>query len=131
MFGDLEGFFDPFWMNDCVALSTKVELVQSQEIGKLLHMQLVHLHHGALKIMQQISTRLSKGKLEQVDTCKGCTLRKYTKCSFHDRDSRVEAILEQVHIDVRGPLSTASTVKQRYYVIFIDNYSCKCWIYFM
>ena len=81
--------------------------------------------------MQQISTRLPKGKLEQVDTCKGCTLGKYTKSSFHDRDSRAEAILERVPTDVCVPLLTASTVKQRYYVIFIDDYSRKCWIYFM
>ena len=89
------------------------------------------MHHGALKIMQQISTGLPKGKLEQVDTCKGCTLGKYTKSSFHDQDSRAEAILERVHIDLCQPFSMESTVKQRYYVIFIDDYSRKCWIYFM
>jgi len=81
--------------------------------------------------MQQISTGLPKGKLEQVDTCKGCTLGKYAKSRFHNRDSRAEAILERVHTDVCGPFSTASTAKQRYYVIFIDDFSRKCWIVFM
>ena len=71
-------------VDDCATLSTKVELVQSQDIGELWHRQLGHLHHGALKIMQQISIGLPKGKLEQVDTCKGCTFGKYTKSSFHD-----------------------------------------------
>jgi len=74
-------------VDDCAALSTKEELVQSQDIGELWHRWLGHLHHGALKITQQISTGLPKGKLEQVDTCKGYTLGKYTKPSFHDRDS--------------------------------------------
>ena len=55
-------------VDDYAALSTKVELVQSQDIDELWHRWLGHFHHGALKIMQQISTRLPKGKLEQVDT---------------------------------------------------------------
>eukprot|EP00253_Pinus_taeda_P029115 PITA_29115 len=55
-------------VGDCSALSSKVELMQIQDIGKLWRRRLGHLHHGALKIMQQISTRLPKGKLEQVDT---------------------------------------------------------------
>ena len=69
--------------------------------------------------------------LEQVDTCKGCTFGKYTKPSFHDRDSRVEPILERVHSDVCRPFSTTSMAKHRYYVIFVDDYSRKCWIFFM
>lgn len=60
-------------VDDYAALSMKAELVQSQDIGELWHMQLGHMHHGTLKIMQQISTGLPKGKIEQVDTCKGCT----------------------------------------------------------
>eukprot|EP00253_Pinus_taeda_P014978 PITA_14978 len=71
-------------VDDCAVLSSKAELVQSQDIGELWHRWLGHLHHGALKIMQQISTRLPKGKLEQVDTCKGCALGNYAKSSFHD-----------------------------------------------
>jgi len=118
-------------VDDCAALSTKVELVQIQDIEDLWHRWLGHLHHGALKIMQQISTGLPKGKLEQVDTCKGCTLGKYTRSSFHDRDIRAGAILEQVHTDVCGPFLMPSTMKQRYHVIFIDDYYRKCWIYFM
>ena len=69
--------------------------------------------------------------IEQVDTCKGCALGKYTKSSFHERDSRVEDILERVHLDVCGPFSTASMAKHRYYVIFSDDYSRKCQIFFI
>eukprot|EP00253_Pinus_taeda_P006173 PITA_06173 len=61
-------------VDDCAALISKAEMVQSQDVGELWHKILGHLHHGALKIMQHISTRLPKGKLEQKDTCKGCTL---------------------------------------------------------
>ena len=56
---------------------------------------------------------------------------KYTKSSFGDRDSRGESILERVHSDVCGPFSTVSAAKQRYYVIFVDDYSHKCLTFFM
>eukprot|EP00253_Pinus_taeda_P035315 PITA_35315 len=44
----------------CVALSSKVEVVHGQDISELWHRRLGHLHHGAFKIMQQISTGLPK-----------------------------------------------------------------------
>eukprot|EP00253_Pinus_taeda_P036139 PITA_36139 len=52
-------------VDDCATLSTKAKLVQSHDIGELWHRWLGHLHHGTLKIMQHISTGLTKGKLEQ------------------------------------------------------------------
>ena len=76
------------------------EKMQSHDVGELWHKILCHFHHGALKIMQHITTRLPKGAHEQQDTCKGCTFGKYTKTSFHDRDNKAHAVLERIHSDV-------------------------------
>ena len=53
------------------------------------------------------------------------------KTTFHEKDSRATTILERIHTDMCGPFSVASTTKHRYYVIFVDEFSCKCWIFFM
>jgi len=81
----------------CVTLSMKEEKVQISDISELWHRMLGHLHHGTLKIVQKIYIGLPKGTLEQVDTSKGCTLVKYAKASFHDKDKRAHVILDQVH----------------------------------
>ena len=52
------------------------------------------------------------------------------KTTFH-KDSHALTILERNHTDVCGPFSVASTEKHRYYVIFVDEFSRKCWIFFM
>ena len=53
------------------------------------------------------------------------------KATFHENDSRATTILERIHTDVCGPFSVASIAKHRYYVIFVDDFSRKCWIFFM
>ena len=53
------------------------------------------------------------------------------KATFHKKDSRTTMILERIHTDVCGPFSVDSTAKHRYYVIFADDFSRKCWIFFM
>ena len=40
-------------------------------------------------------------------------------------------ILERFHLDVCGPFLIASTKKHKYYVIFVDYFSRKCWIFFL
>ena len=53
------------------------------------------------------------------------------KSTFHEKDSRAMTILERIHTDVCGTFSVASTTKHKYYVIFVDDFSRKCWIFFM
>ena len=63
--------------------------------------------------------------------CKGCTLGKYAKTSYPNRDHKAKDILEPIHSDVCGPFSSPSLRGFRYYVIFIDDHSRKTWIFFM
>ena len=56
---------------------------------------------------------------------------KFVKATFHEKDSCAKMILERIHIDMCGTFSVASIAKHRYYVIFVDDFSRKCWIFFM
>ena len=56
---------------------------------------------------------------------------KFAKTTFHEKENRASVILERIHTYVCGPFSVASTTKHRYYVIFVDEYSHRCWIFFM
>ena len=58
-------------VDGCPKMAGKAEGVVSRDEGELRHRRLGHLHHGALKILQHISTR---GTLVQSNQCKGCTL---------------------------------------------------------
>eukprot|EP00253_Pinus_taeda_P006151 PITA_06151 len=68
-------------VDGCSTMACKAEGVVSQDDGELWHRRLGHLHNGALKILQQISTGLPKGTLAQPDQCKGVYFGKI--CESH------------------------------------------------
>ena len=53
------------------------------------------------------------------------------KHSFPNSDSRAKRVLDIVHSDVCGLMSTTSLSVYVYYVSFIDDYSRKTWIYLL
>ena len=55
----------------------------------------------------------------------------FVKTTFHEKENRASVILERIHTYMCGPFSVASTAKHNYYVIFVDDYSRRCWIFFM
>ena len=54
-------------VDGCNAMIGKAEKVVSRDEGELWNRRLGHLHHGALKIMQQISNGIPRGTLAQLD----------------------------------------------------------------
>ena len=39
--------------------------------------------------------------------------------------------LQLIHTDMAGPLKTPSLKGSRYYILFIDDFTRMCWIFFM
>ena len=68
---------------------------------------------------------------ENGSVCQGCVLGKNMKKSFSSSHTRSKGILDLVHSDVCGPMSSPSLSGYLYYVLLIDDFSCKDWIYFM
>jgi transposase InsO family protein len=73
-----------------------------------------------------LSISLSKNEI-----FKGCMLGKNIKKSFPSSNNRAQGILDLVHSDLCGPMSSPSLSGSLYYFIFIDDYSIICWIYFL
>jgi hypothetical protein len=103
----------------------------SNDLCELWHRRMAHLHHGALRILREIVTGVPEFGTKNQELCKGCALEKYTKTVFPSSDSRAAGILDLIHSDVCGPMSSASLSGCLYYVIFIDDFSRKSWIFFM
>jgi hypothetical protein len=100
------------------------------DLCELWHRRMPHLHHGALRVLREMVTGVPDFSTEHQELCKGCALRKYTKTAFPSSDNRAAGILDLIHSDVCGPVSSAS-LTSLYYVIFIDDFSQKSWIFFM
>ena len=56
---------------------------------------------------------------------------KYRKAPFPMRDSNTTSILDLVHTDVSGRMSHVSLRGYKNYVLFIDDFSRKTWIFFL
>ena len=50
---------------------------------------------------------------------------------FQSSERKAKGILEIIHSNVCGPMSSKSLSGYEYYVSFIDDFSRKTWIYFM
>jgi hypothetical protein len=83
------------------------------------------------KLFQIYRTWYVACPLSKNEICKGCMLGKNIKKAFPRSDNKAQGILDLVHSDVCGPRSSPSLSGFLYYVIFIDDYSRKCWIYFL
>ena len=82
-------------------------------------------------ITSKVVEGLPKIQAKHDGVCKGCAKGKNTKKTFSSSESKAKGILEIIHFDVCGPMSSGSLSVYVYYVSFIDDFSRKTWIYFM
>ena len=85
---------------------------------ELWQRRMAHLHHGALRLLREIVTGLPQFGTEHQKVCRGCALGKYTKTSFLSSEHRASGVLDLVHSDVCGAMSTISLSGHEYCVVY-------------
>ncbi|GJS05933.1 integrase [Tanacetum coccineum] len=104
-----------------------------QESTEVWHQRYGHLYVKGLQLLS------NKDMVEGLPTikelshmCEGCALGKQSRRSFPvGKAKRAEARLEVVHADICGPMRTESHAGSRYFLLFVDDYSRMCWVYFL
>jgi len=62
----------------------------------------------------------------------GCLVGKQFHKSFlKESTSRANQPLQEIHVEVCGPIKPYSFDKNTYFLLFIDDYSRKTWVYFL
>jgi hypothetical protein len=97
---------------------------------KLWHRRFGHLNYNALPGLQKMATGMSIFPFEHDSICKGCALGKNTKKAYPHSNRKTSGILDLIHSDLCGPMTSPSMNGCLYYIIFIDDCSRKTWIFF-
>ncbi|KAK4395834.1 Retrovirus-related Pol polyprotein from transposon TNT 1-94 [Sesamum angolense] len=99
----------------------------------LWHRRLSHFNFQGLKILHQKKMMTDLPQIQAVEgACEACLQGKQHKKPFPSGTSwRAKAVLELIHTDVCGPMRTPSHEQNRYFILFIDDYSRMTWVYFM
>ena len=97
---------------------------------RLWHQRLGHMSERGLKILadRKLLPNLKSGKLY---LCKHCLFGKQSKQKFKTGKHTSKGILDYIHSDVWGPAPTTSYGGSSYFVLFIDDFSRKVWVYML
>ena len=107
---------------------------KKEDDTSLWHKRLGHLNYNSLTLLSQkkMVYGLPTIKKEEHGICEGCVLGKHHRQPFPKEGSRrAKEVLELVHTDVCGPMSTLSHAQNRYFILFIDDLTRMTWVYFM
>ncbi|KAL0436226.1 UNVERIFIED_CONTAM: Retrovirus-related Pol polyprotein from transposon TNT 1-94 [Sesamum radiatum] len=119
-----------------VAINTRkggTAMKAQEDQSWLWHRRLGHFNFQGLKILHQKKMMTDLPQIQAVEgACEACLQGKQHKRPFPSGTSwRAKAVLELIHTDVCGPMRTPSHEQNRYFILFIDDYSRMTWVYFM
>ena len=106
-----------------VEYENEIEEIDIDDQSKLLwHRRLGHFYHDNINKYLRIHN-------EKPVKCIDCKIAKLNRKTHKGEPPRATEILETIHSDVMGPISTISFNGKRYILTFIDEFSRKGWVF--
>ncbi|KAG8501714.1 hypothetical protein CXB51_004760 [Gossypium anomalum] len=123
---------DRCFMLDVNQLEKKAYTSLADDAG-LWHRRFGHVNYKSLDQLHKLNLVEDMSKVEPKDTvCEVCQLGKQTRLPFPTNVAwRARERLELVYSDVCGPMKTSSLNDSKYFVLFIDNLTRFCLVYFL
>ena len=101
---------------------------------QLWHRRLGHASASVIKKLQRLNIIIGLPKLNtQIDAVyEACAKGKQIKSSFNSKtEVSTSRPLELLHMDLFGPISTASLSGKYYGYVIVDDYSRYTWVHFL
>lgn len=101
--------------------------------SKLWHERFGHIGLAVLKEMHQKGMVAHLPAISEMkDTCAACMMGKQQRKAFpQESKNRAKAPLELVHADLCGKMPTQALGGSSYFMLIVDDYSRKMWVYFL
>ncbi|KAL4340368.1 hypothetical protein GQ457_08G024390 [Hibiscus cannabinus] len=102
-------------------------------VSPLWHRRMGHFNRRTLKHMQSNDFVIYLPMLNiSDDKCDSCQVGKSHRLPFSlDGVKRANMKLELIHYDLCGPMKTSSMNGNKHFVLFIDDLTRMCWVYFL
>ena len=106
-----------------------------KEMSSVNQTQLWHLRIGHINL-ERIRSMVTSGLISPLDVttllvCEPCLEGKIIMKPFTTKGNRAKEVLDLVHTDLCGPMSTSARGGYEYFITFIDDYSRYGYIYLM
>lgn len=113
------------------ASNVKCVLAVNEESNEW-HRRMGHLSYGGLKKIQKADGTFNfSDTRESINNCESCAEGKQTRNVFSkNQNTTIKQILELVHADLCGPMST-SLGGAKYFAVFVDDFSRKVFVSFL
>ncbi|KAL0553618.1 hypothetical protein IC582_007518 [Cucumis melo] len=97
------------------------------------HLRFGHLNFDGLRLLARKNMVKGLSYVKHPDQlCEDCLHGKQSRKSFpRESSSKARRPLELVHTDLCRPIKPTSFGKSNYFLLFIDDFSLKTWVYFV
>ncbi|GAV82640.1 gag_pre-integrs domain-containing protein [Cephalotus follicularis] len=104
--------------------------VFEEDRRKLWHMCLGHMSERGMKTLSKCGL-LYREQTTSLDFCEHCVIGKQSRVRFNTGTHSIKDTLDYIHSDLWGPAQVPSKGYALYFVMFIDDFSRKVWVYFL